>query len=339
MGLLLKEHSILPGFLPGLGLTLFWLTLIVLLPLSTLVVGTGMIGFRTAPYHVVVNGERTEAIKYLTEDDALDYVVAPADATELSPETEFVAPTTRERWSSGLQRFLPELWKALGSARVLASFRVTFGTAFFAALLNLFLGGTVAYALTRVPRFPGKKVVDALVDLPFAMPTAVCGIAMATLYGPNGPVGALAGLFGIKLAFTPLGIVLAMVFIGMPFVVRTLQPAFTDLGHELEEAAESLGANRWQTWRRVLIPTLAPALLTGFTLAFARGLGEYGTVLFIAGNIPMKTEVTSLLIMTRLEQFDTPSATALALAMLTLSLILILLINRLFGRKAHIARS
>lgn len=221
---------------------------------------------------------------------------------------------------------------AVCDPRVLASFRVTFGSAALAALINLVLGTIVAAFLVRV-RFPGKSVVDALIDLPFAMPTAICGIAMATIYAPKGDVGAIFAKLGIKIAFTPAGIVIAMIFIGMPFVVRAVQPALEELGHDAEDAARSLGANRFQTLRRVLVPALAPALLSGFTLAFARGLGEYGTIIFIAGNTPMKTEITSLLIVTQLEQYNYPGGTAIALTMLTLSLVLILLVNRIFRRK------
>jgi len=286
-----KEHSILPGFAPTLGLTLFYLTLVVLLPLSTLVVNSATLGFE-------------------------------------APDTGL--------WE-GIGRGIPEFWRIVSSRRVLASFRVTFGTALLAAFLNLFFGGVVAYALVRI-KLPLKRVIDALIDLPFAMPTAICGIAMATMYAPAGPVGSLAAKFGIKIAFTPLGITLAMVFIGMPFVVRALQPALEDLGHELEDAAMSLGASRFTAWRKVVLPALAPPLVTGFTLAFARGLGEYGTVIFIAGNMPLKTEVTSLLIVTQLEQFNYPGATAIALAMLLASLLLMFGINWFFHRKYRQAR-
>ena len=219
----------------------------------------------------------------------------------------------------------------LASRRVLASFRVTFGTALIAAFINLFLGGILAYALVRV-RLPFKRVVDALIDLPFAMPTAICGIALVTLYAPNGAIGSIAAKAGVKIAFTPLGIVLAMVFIGLPFVVRAVEPALQDVGTELEDAAMSLGASRFTAWRRAVVPVLAPSLLTGFVLAFARGLGEYGTIIFIAGNMPYKTEVTSLLIVTQLEQFDYPAATVVALAMLSVSLLLIFGVNWAFGR-------
>lgn len=322
-------HSILPGFGLGLGITLLWLSLIVLLPLSTLAFGAAAIGGRSAPYRVIEAGEVTDEVRLLTAEEAEDYEVAQPGAP--LDDAELLAPTRAERLRSAVRRLGPELWAALANPRVLASFRVTFGTALAAALLNLLLGGVVAYALVRI-ELPFRRLVDALVDLPFAMPTAVCGIAMAGLYAPTGPIGSLAAKFGLRLAFNATGITLAMIFIGLPFVVRTLQPALTDLGHELEEAAESLGANRWQTWRRVLLPTLAPALVSGFVLALARGLGEYGTLIFIAGNTPYETEVTSLLIVTKLESFDYPGATVLALAMLLASLLLIVLINRLFGR-------
>jgi len=178
---------------------------------------------------------------------------------------------------------------------------------------------------------PGKRLIDGIVDLPFAMPTAVAGIALTSIYSTNGWVGAYAEPLGIRIAFTPLGIIVALTFIGLPFVVRTVQPVLQDIEVELEEAAASLGAGRWQTFRRVLLPTVLPPLLTGFTLAFARAIGEYGSVVFIAGNQPMKTEITTLLIMTKLEQFDYAGATAIATVMLTLSLVLLLLINVLHG--------
>ncbi len=221
-------------------------------------------------------------------------------------------------------------------ARVLASFRITFGAAFAAAAINLFAGTLVAYFLVRV-KFPGRAVVDALIDLPYAMPTAICGIALATIYAPTGDLGAIFSRLGIKIAFAPPGIVVAMIFIGMPFVVRSVQPALKDMGRDLEDAARSRGATRVQVLRRVLVPALSPALLSGFTLAFARGLGEYGTVIFIAGNTPMKTEITSLLIVTQLEQYNYPGASAIALTMLALSFALILGVSRFF-LPAHLKR-
>jgi len=212
--------------------------------------------------------------------------------------------------------------------RVLASFRLTFGTALLAALVNVVMGTVVAWFLIRV-RFPGKRFIDALVDLPFAMPTAVSGIALTALYAPNGMLGAFLLKLGIKVAFTPLGITVAMIFIGLPFVIRTVQPALTELGSELEEASLTLGASRWQTFRRVIFPLLVPSMITGFTLSFARAVGEYGSVVFIAGNMPMKTEIASLLILTKLEQYDYIGATVIAIGMLLISLILILVINAL----------
>lgn len=270
-----KQYSVLPGFGPTLGVTLLVVSLLVILPMSTLAVNSASLG--------------------------------------------------------------GTFFEKVFNARVWASLKITFGTAFAAAFANLFLGGVVAYALVRID-MPGKRVLDALVDLPFALPTAICGVAMVTMYAPTGPIGSLAAKLGIKIAFTPLGITLALVFIGLPFVVRALQPALIDLGTELEDAAMSLGASRFTAWRRVIVPTLAPALATGFTLAFARGLGEYGTVIFIAGNMPMKTEITSLLIVTELEQFDYAAATAIALVMLSLSLVSIYAVNWFVGRRFRHAR-
>jgi len=212
--------------------------------------------------------------------------------------------------------------------RVLASFRLTFGTALLAALVNVVMGTVVAWFLIRV-RFPGKRFIDALVDLPFAMPTAVSGIALTALYAPNSMLGAFLLKLGIKVAFTPIGITVAMIFIGLPFVIRTVQPALTELGSEIEEASLTLGASRWQTFRRVIFPLLMPSMITGFTLSFARAVGEYGSVVFIAGNMPMKTEIASLLILTKLEQYDYTGATMIAVGMLVISLVLILVINAL----------
>ncbi len=195
-------------------------------------------------------------------------------------------------------------WDAVASPRVVASYKLTFGASLIAALVNLVFGTIVAWVLVRY-RFPGKKILDALVDLPFALPTAVAGIALTALYSEKGWLGApLAEWFGWKVAFTPLGIVIALIFIGVPFVVRTVQPVLEDVEREIEEAAASLGANRWQTIRRVLLPALLPALMTGFALAFARAVGEYGSVVFIAGNMPMVSEITPLLIIAKLEEFD-----------------------------------
>jgi sulfate transport system permease protein len=262
-----RQNNVLPGFGPALGFTIFYLSLIVLIPLSALV-------FRTAG---------------LTWGEFISTVTAP---------------------------------------RVLASYKVTFGAAIIAALVNAFFGVLVAWVLVRY-RFPGRRIVDALVDLPFALPTAVAGITLATIYSSNGWVGRYLEPLGIKVAFTPLGITLAMVFIGLPFVVRTVQPVVEEIEVELEEAAVCLGANRWQTLQRVIFPMLFPSILTGFALAFARGVGEYGSIIFIAGNMPMVSEITPLLIITKLEQFDYPGATAIACVMLLTSFLMLLVINLL----------
>lgn len=222
----------------------------------------------------------------------------------------------------------PAFVEAVTSPRVLASYRLTFGASLIAAGINAGFGLLVAWVLVRY-RFPGKKIVDAFVDLPFALPTAVAGIALAAIYSKNGWIGQFTEPLGIKIAFSRLGVLIALTFIGLPFVVRTVQPVLEDLEPELEEAAASLGANRWETFRRVLLPPLYPSLLTGFALAFARALGEYGSVVFISGNMPMKTEITPLLILTKLEQYDYAGATAIAVVMLTASFALLLLINLL----------
>lgn len=224
----------------------------------------------------------------------------------------------------GLERF----WTTITDPRIVASFRLTFGAALVAALVNACFGLLVAWVLVR-HRFPGRRIVDAAVDLPFALPTAVSGIALVTLYAPNGWLGRWLAPLGLKVAFAPPGVLVALIFIGLPFVVRTLQPAIEDLDPEIEEAAASLGANRVQAFLRVVLPALAPALLTGFALAFARGLGEYGSVVFISGNMPMKTEVVPLLIIGKLEQYDYAGATALATVMLAASFLLLLAINLL----------
>jgi len=221
-----------------------------------------------------------------------------------------------------------EFWGTVTSPRVLASYRITFGASVLASLVNLFFGLLVAWVLVRY-QFFGKKVVDALVDLPFALPTAVAGIALTAIYSTNGWIGQLLAPLGIKVAYTPLGIFVALTFIGLPFVVRTVQPVLEDMEAELEEASSSLGASRWQTFRRVILPPLYPALLTGFALAFARSLGEYGSVVFISGNMPMKTEITPLLIVTKLEQYDYAGATALAVVMLVVSFAMLFTINLL----------
>ncbi|MBC7415993.1 MAG: sulfate ABC transporter permease subunit CysT [Herminiimonas sp.] len=258
---------VMPGFRLSLGFTLFYLSLIVLIPLSAVFLKTFTMSW---------------------------------DA--------FVAAVT--------------------SDRVMASYRLTFGAALIAAILNVFFGGIVAWVLVRY-RFPGKRIIDALVDLPFALPTAVAGIALTALYSTNGWLGHYLEQIGIKVAFTPLGVVVALTFIGLPFVVRTVQPVLEDAERELEEAAASLGASRWQTFARVVFPAILPALLTGFALAFARATGEYGSVIFIAGNMPMVSEITPLFIITKLEQFDYAGATAIAVVMLTVSFLLLLTINLL----------
>ncbi len=262
-----KRHSVLPGFGLTLGFSLFYLSLVVLLPLSTLALKSASLG-----------------------------------------------------WEA--------FWAAVASPRVLASYRLSFGAALAGAVINGVFGLVVAWVLVRYP-FPGRRVVDALVDLPFALPTAVAGIALTTLYSENGWLGRPLAALGIKSAFTPLGIAIALTFIGLPFVVRTLQPVLEALDPEVEEAAASLGASRLHTLVRVVLPALYPAWLTGFALAFARALGEYGSVVFIAGNMPMKTEIAPLLIMTKLEQYDTAGATAIAVVMLAASFALLLAINAL----------
>ncbi|KAF0219064.1 MAG: sulfate transport system permease [Geobacteraceae bacterium] len=267
MNLSLKKHSVLPGFGPTLGYTVFYLSLIVLIPLSALI-------FKTAG---------------LTWGEFVATVTAP---------------------------------------RVVASYRVTFGAALLAAAVNAVFGVLVAWVLVRY-RFPGKRLFDALVDLPFALPTAVAGITLATVYSGGGWIGRYLEPHGIKVAYTPLGILVAMVFIGLPFVVRTVQPVLEELDAEIEEAAACLGANRWQTFSRVLFPTLLPSLLTGFALAFARAVGEYGSIIFIAGNMPMVSEITPLLIITKLEQYDFAGATAIASVMLLASFIVLLTVNLL----------
>jgi sulfate transport system permease protein len=219
-----------------------------------------------------------------------------------------------------------QFWHIVTAPRVVASYRLSFGASFLAALINLFFGLLVAWVLVRY-QFWGKRFVDALVDLPFALPTAVAGIALTAIYAPNGWIGHWLAPLGIKVAYTQLGVLVALTFIGLPFIVRTVQPVLEDFDREIEESAASLGANRWQTFWRVTLPMLRPALLTGFTLAFARALGEYGSVVFIAGNMPMKTEITPLLIITKLEEFDYPGATAIAVVMLVASFVLLLAIN------------
>jgi sulfate transport system permease protein len=219
-----------------------------------------------------------------------------------------------------------QMWAVATAPRALAAYKLSFGAALIAATVNLFFGVLVSWVLVRY-NFPFKRVVDGLVDLPFALPTAVAGIALATIYAPNGWVGSLLAPFGIKVAYTPLGVVIALIFIGLPFVVRTVQPVLQDLAKDVEEAAASLGASRWQSFRRVILPSIMPAALTGFALAFARALGEYGSVIFIAGNLPMKSEIAPLLIIIKLEQFDYAGAATIGVAMLTASFLLLLPIN------------
>lgn len=226
-----------------------------------------------------------------------------------------------------------EFWTIVTAPRVMASYRLTFGASLVAALINTSAGLFIAWVLVRYS-FPGKRLIDALVDLPFALPTAVAGISLTALYASNGWIGSYLAPLGIKVAFTPLGIVVALIFISMPFVIRTVQPVLEDLEPEVEEAAACLGATRWQTFRRIIFPAIRPALLTGFTLAFARCIGEYGSVIFIAGNLPMVSEITPLLIVTKLEQYDYRGATAIAVVMLVISFLLLLLIN-LLQRWSH----
>jgi len=260
-------RRVLPGFKLTLGFTLFYLSAIVLIPLSALVFKTFTLSWE-----------------------------------------QFVV--------------------AVSSPRVLASYRLTFGASFIAALVNAVFGLLVAWVLVRYS-FPGKKIVDALVDLPFALPTAVAGISLTALLASNGWIGSILEPQGIKLAFTPAGIVIALIFIGLPFVVRTVQPVLEDAEKELEEAATCLGATRWQTFRHVIFPSIAPALLTGFAMAFARAIGEYGSVIFIAGNMPMVSEITPLIIIGKLEQYDYAGATAVAVVLLIISFSLLLVINAL----------
>ncbi|KON79475.1 sulfate ABC transporter permease subunit CysT [Azoarcus sp. PA01] len=262
-----KRDGVLPGFRLGLGYTLTYLTLLVLIPLAGMILFTGQMS-----------------------------------------------------WS--------DFWTTASSQRALASYRVTFGASLGAAAINALFGLIVAWVLVRYP-FPGKRFIDALVDLPFALPTAVAGITLATLYAENGWIGQHLAKLGIQIAFTPLGIVVALIFVTLPFVVRTLQPVIEDIEAEVEEAAATLGATRWQTFTRVLLPGIFPAWLTGFTLAFSRAIGEFGSVIFIAGNMPLISEITPLLIISKLEQYDILGATALAVVMLVISFVMLLVINLL----------
>ncbi|HTP98389.1 MAG TPA: sulfate ABC transporter permease subunit CysT [Casimicrobiaceae bacterium] len=262
-----RRRPALPGFGLSLGITLVYLSLVVLIPLSAAFIKTTSLGW-------------------------------------------------------------PAFWAAVSAPRVVASYRLTFGASLAAALVNAVFGLLVAWVLVRY-RFPGRRLVDAMVDLPFALPTAVAGIALAGLFAPNGWFGTRLDPLGIKVAFTPLGVFVALTFIGLPFVVRTVQPVLEELPRELEDAAATLGAGPLAVFRRVIFPVVLPALITGFTLAFARAIGEYGSVIFIAGNMPMVSEITPLIIITKLEQYDYAGATAVATVMLVVSFVLLLAINAL----------
>jgi sulfate transport system permease protein len=231
-----------------------------------------------------------------------------------------------------------ELKEILLDPRAVASYRLSFGAALLAAVVNAIFGFIVAWTLVRY-EFPGRRLVDALIDLPFALPTAVSGIALTAVFAPNGWLGLRLASFGIQVAYTWIGVVVALILIGLPFVVRSVQPALIEVQRDLEDAAETLGASPWQIFRRIIMPAVLPALLTGFTLAFARGIGEYGSVVFISGNLPMKTEITPLLIVIKLEQFDYAAAAALGLAMLVMSFVMLFAINlvQAWGRRRHVA--
>ncbi|WP_432723502.1 sulfate ABC transporter permease subunit CysT [Jeongeupia wiesaeckerbachi] len=251
---------------------------------------------------------------------SLGYTLLYLSLIVLLPLAALIIKTSNLDWSA--------FWAIVTEPRVVASYKVTFGTSLLAAVINLVFGLLIAWVLVRYP-FPGKRLVDALVDLPFALPTAVAGIALATIYAPNGWIGQWFEPLGLKIAFTPLGIVLALTFITLPFVVRTVQPVLQDLEKELEEAAASLGATRGQVFYKIILPTILPALLTGFAMAFARAIGEYGSVIFIAGNMPYVSEITPLMIISKLEQYDYLGATAIACVMLAVSFALLLVINGL----------
>ncbi len=250
----------------------------------------------------------------------LGYTLAYLGLIVLIPLSALVLKTLGLSWA--------QFWDAVTSPRVLAAYRLTFGASFLAACFNVVTGLLVAWVLVRY-EFPGKKIADALVDLPFALPTAVAGISLTALLAGNGWIGQLLEPLGIQLAFKPAGVVIALIFIGIPFVVRTVQPVLEDAERELEEAALCLGATRWQTFTRVILPSILPALLTGFAMAFARAIGEYGSVIFIAGNVPMVSEITPLIIIGKLEQYDYAGATAVATVMLSISFLLLLVINGL----------
>jgi len=251
---------------------------------------------------------------------SLGYTVFYLSAVVLIP----LAALLLQPFDLGWEKF----WKAATSARALAAYRVSFGTALVAALVNFFVGLMAAWVLVRY-EFPGKKILDALVDFPFALPTAVAGVCFATLYSPNGWLGGWLEVHGIHVINTTTGITVALIFIGFPFVVRTLQPVLADFEKEAEEASQSLGANRWQTFARVIFPAVFPSLVTGFTLAFSRGVGEYGSVIFIAGNLPFKTEIAPLIIMAKLDQFDYAGAASVAAVMLLFSFLMLLILNGL----------
>src|SRR5215831_4977885 len=254
---------------------------------------------------------------------SLGFTLAYLSFIVLLPLCALVVQSTSMGWE--------HFYRAAASPRVVASYRLTIGTALAAALINTITGLLVAWVLARY-RFPGKRIVDALVDLPFALPTAVAGIALTSLYVPSGWIGQLLDPHGIRVAFTPVGITLAMAFVGLPFVVRSVQPVLEDFDRELEESARSLGASSWQTFRRVIFPSIVPALLTGAGLAFARALGEYGSVIFIAGNMPMRTEITALLIVSKLEEYDYAGATAVATVLLLASFFMVLALNLIQAR-------
>jgi sulfate transport system permease protein len=250
----------------------------------------------------------------------LGFTVAYLSLIVLIPLSALVFKTLNLTWE--------QFWQAVTAPRVVASYKLTFGASFIAALVNAFFGLLLAWVLVRY-QFFGKKIVDALVDLPFALPTAVAGISLTALLAGNGWIGQYLEPLGVQLAFNRNGVLIALIFIGLPFVVRTVQPILEDVEKELEEAATCLGATRWQTFSRVIFPTLAPALLTGFAMAFARAIGEYGSVIFIAGNMPMVSEITPLIIISKLEQYDYAGATAVALVMLCAAFVMLLLINGL----------
>lgn len=257
---------------------------------------------------------------------SMGFVILYLSLIVLFPLSAIVLKTTTASWE--------QLWHTITDSRVIAAYQISFGTAFYAAIINCIFGTIVAWVLVRYS-FPAKRFIDGLIDLPFALPTAVAGIALTAIYSQNGWIGQYFEKWGIKIAFTPIGITIALIFIGLPFVVRTIQPILQELEKDVEEAAAILGANRWRTFRRIIFPELLPPLLTGFALAFARGVGEYGSVVFISGNMPFKTEIAPLLIMTKLEQYDYAGATAIALVMLIVSFVLMLLINYLQWRSSR----